>query len=271
MFRLLSGTSGIVPSRTFNMTYVILDILFLAFLVTLLIIKKKYLTLFWALFGGLLYLAVDFGLFYSVSHTRIITLNGKELDGVGHFLVLLWFSFSYGIPNFTFIWMALGKDKHFWLFTVLIVGWWIVVPTLSQIGGMDALKDTFLSYTITTARTTANFHWIMAAFLVVGYGALIAYFVIKDKKNLKENIKILLWLNLIGFMTQFSWELPLLLNGIRPINEQSIQTLFINSCIETNSGMPYFYLFHMLITKKLAIKENPFEKEAPKLEEVIQN
>jgi len=255
-FLLNSDITKILPSRTFNMTYVIFDMLFLVFLVTLLVIKKRYLTLAWAGFGGLLYLAVDFGLFYCASKTRAIYINGDQLDALGHFLILFWFSFSYGIPNFTFIWMALSKDKLFKMFTFLIIGWWFVLPTLSQFGTMDVFKNTFFSWVIKTERQTGNFHWIMAMFLVVGYGAFIAYSVIKDKDNFKQNMKTLVFLNIIGIATQLSWELPLLINGIRPYDDTAIQTLIINSLIETNSGMVYFYLFHKWITKKKGIQED---------------
>lgn len=227
----------------------------------MLIIKKKYLTLIWSIFGGLLYLAVDFGIFYCATHTRVVTINGQTLDTAGHFLFLLWFSFSYGVPNFTFIWLALSKDKHFWLYTILTVIWWFVLPSLAQFGNMDCFKDTFLGATITTSRQTGNFHWVMAAFLVLGYGGLITYYLIKDRQNLKKNIKTVLWLNLIGITCQLMWELPLLLYGIRPMNDTSIQTLIINSLIETNSGMVYFFLLNKLVTGK--ITENLKKKEKP--------
>jgi len=253
---ILSAIEEIIPTRNFNMSYIIFDSLFLIFLVVLLVVKKKYLTLLWALFGGILYFAVDFGIFYSLTHTRSIYINGNLLDAGGHALVLLWLSLSYGIPNFIFIWMALSKDKYFWLFTLLIVGWWVVLPTLSQFGSMDCFKETWFGSAIKTERLTNNFHWVMGAFLVVGYGALITYFIIKDKEHLKNHIKLILMLNLIGIACQFSWEAPLLLNGIRPYNDKSIQTLIVNSLIETNSGMVYFFLFHFWLTKKIGVTED---------------
>jgi len=254
--QILANIEKIVPTRNFNMTYIIFDSLFLVFLLVLLIIKKKYLTLSWALFGGLLYLFVDFGLFYLASHTRTISINGEVLDTAGHFWVLLWLSLSYGIPNFIFIWMCLSKDKYLKIFTILILGWWLIIPTLAKFGEMEIFNNTVLNYQIMTMRETKNFHWIMALFLVIGYGSYIAYIVINDKDNLKENIKNLIILNIIGMATQFMWEMPLLLNGIRPMNDTAIQTLLINTVIETNSGMVYFYLFHKLITKKIGLQED---------------
>jgi len=252
----LNSIAQIVPTRNFNMAYIIFDCIFLTFLVVLLILKKRYLTLLWGLVGGLLYLCVDFGIFYSLSHTRRIFIDNNLLDASGHFWVLLWLSLSYGIPNFVFIWMGLSKDKLFKVFTVLIVGWWFVLPTLSQFGLMDCFNGTWFGSTIRTERDTGNFHWIMAAFLVVGYGAFIAYSVLKDREHFKEHMKTLLVLNILGIACQLSWELPLLVNGIRPMNETSIQTLIVNSLIETNSGMVYFYLFHMWLTKKVGVSED---------------
>lgn len=254
---ILANIENIIPTRNFNMAYILFDTLFLVFLVVLLCMKKKYLTLLWSLFGGILYLIVDFGIFYLITHTRVISIDGITLSTSGHFFVLLWLSFSYGIPNFIFIWMALNKDKDFTLFTVLIIGWWLIVPTLSKFGDMTCFTNTFLQSQIMTQRLTKDFHWVMTVFLIVGYGALIAYYIINsDKRDFKKDIKTILFLNLIGFMCQFSWELPLLLNGIRPLNNTSIQTLLINSVIETNSGMVYFYLFHMWLTKKVKVTES---------------
>ena len=59
-----------------------------------------------------------------------------------------------------------------------------------------------------------------------------------------------MYLCLIGISVQFSWEFSLLINGIRPLNENSLQTLIINSCLETNLGMPAIYLIYHLINKK---------------------
>ncbi len=252
----LTDIAQIKPSRTFNGAYIVLDLIYLLFLIGLLIYQKKFLTLIWSIIGGLLYLGVDFGIFYCLTHTREITINGQLLDTTGHFFTLLWFSFSYGVPNFIFIWEALSHDKHLKLYTLIIVGWWLVVPTLSQIGSVSLFENTFMNYVVTTSRQTCNFHWVMGLFLIIGYTPLIVYYLTKDQEHLKENIKNLLYLNLIGILTQFMWEAPLLINGIRPLNELSLQTLIVNSLIETNSGMVYFYLLHKFVTKKRAINED---------------
>lgn len=226
----------ITPTRNFNLLYIILDILFIIILLTLLIFKKRNLTVLFALFGGILYTLVDFGGFYLLSHSRIVFINGIQQDALNTFLVLFWMSMSYGITNFIFIWVLVSKDKlaKYWLF--LIIMWWLICPSIASMGGEN---------NITTFRTTTSYHGIMGIILVISYLILIIYTLISGKE-----IVNILYLCLIGISVQFSWEFSLLINGIRPLNENSLQTLIINSCLETNLGMPAIYLIYHLINKK---------------------
>lgn len=224
------------PTRNFNLLYIILDALFIIILLGLLIYKKRNLTVLFALFGGILYTLVDFGGFYLLSHSRIVFINGIQQDALNTFLVLFWMSMSYGITNFIFIWVLISKDKlaKYWLF--LIIMWWLICPSIASMGGEN---------NITTFRTTTSYHGIMGIILVISYLILIIYTLISGKE-----IVNILYLCLIGISVQFSWEFSLLINGIRPLNENSLQTLIINSCLETNLGMPAIYLIYHLINKK---------------------
>ena len=224
------------PTRNFNLLYIILDTLFIIILLSLLIYKKRNLTVLFALFGGILYTLVDFGGFYLLSHSRIVFINGIQQDTLNTFLVLFWMSMSYGITNFIFIWVLISKDKlaKYWLF--LIIMWWLICPSIASMGGEN---------NITTFRTTTSYHGIMGIILVISYLILIIHTLISGKE-----IVNILYLCLIGISVQFSWEFSLLINGIRPLNENSLQTLIINSCLETNLGMPAIYLIYHLINKK---------------------
>ena len=62
-----SYLDSITPTRYFNLLYIFLDCVFLAILAGLLIWKKKYQTLLFGLFGGILYFIVDYGGFYLLS------------------------------------------------------------------------------------------------------------------------------------------------------------------------------------------------------------
>ena len=226
----------ITPTRNFNLLYIILDTLFIIILLCLLVYKKRNLTVLFALFGGILYTLVDFGGFYLLSRSRIVFINGILQNALNTFLVLFWMSMSYGITNFIFIWVLISKDKlaKYWLF--LIIMWWLICPSIASMGGEN---------NITTFRTTTSYHGIMGIILVISYLALIIYILISGKESVN-----ILYLCLIGISVQFSWEFSLLINGIRPLNENSLQTLIINSCLETNLGMPAIYLIYHLINKK---------------------
>jgi hypothetical protein len=83
----------------------------------------------------------------------------------------------------------------------------------------------------------------MALILAVGYIILI----IQNFRAAPGDRVNLLKLMAIGIGVQFSWELVLLLSGIRPIG---IMPLIVDSLIETNMGMPYLYLIHKVLSRR---------------------
>ena len=125
-------------------------------------------------------------------------------------------SLSYGITNFAFIWLCLRKDKYLKEYLILIVGWWLVAPSISSFGGPNDIQ---------TFRTTTQYHGVMAIILVVGYLGLIIYNLVNKKKVVN-----ILALNLIGMSVQFCWEFALLVNQIRPMN--------------------YMYLIYLAVSKR---------------------
>ena len=88
---------------------------FLLVLAGLLLWKKKYMTVLVGLFFGLVYFAVDYGLFHLVFHARTIS------EGYSLFWVLLWMSMSYGFTNFAWIWLWISKDKRLLEWSALIL------------------------------------------------------------------------------------------------------------------------------------------------------
>lgn len=191
----------ITPTRNFNLLYIILDSIFILFLLIMLVVKKRYFTTLFALFGGVLYFIVDFGYFYLLSHSRQIMIDDVIQNDLVTGLILFWMSMSYGITNFAFIWLCLRKDKHLKNWLMLIIGWWLMVPLIASLGGPNNIQ---------TFRTTNQYHSYMAILLVIGYGGLLIYNLLTKKKQIQ-----LLWLNLIGISVQFSWEFALLIHGIR--------------------------------------------------------
>lgn len=235
---LVADALAITPTRNLNLLYIILDSAFILIFLGLLIWKKRYSTALFALFGGVIYTIVDYGGFYLLSHTRTVYINGQLAGAGGTFLVLLWMSMSYGITNFAFIWVCLNRDKlmKYWLF--LIIMWWMICPSISELGG---------EATITTSRTTGAYHGWMGVVLVVSY--LILIVVLMKNEDQKAFVNVLT-LCLIGFCVQFGWEFSLLVNGIRPMNAASIRTLIVNSCLETNLGMPAIFAINHFWKKR---------------------
>ena len=213
----------IMAARSFNTLYVYLDIVWLLFFCALLWWMKKRTALVVGLAAGVIYFLVDYGLFYLVLDTRIVT-------GMAPFQLLLWMSFSYGITNFAWIWLLLDRDRFKLEWSLLIISAWLTIALVSQNFGN--------SYpTLTTTRGTDSYHGIMAAILFGGYLIVVLH---NFKYKETERISILPLL-VIGIGVQFSWEFVLLITGIRPT---TLLPLVANSLIETNLGMPYAYFIH---------------------------
>lgn len=214
-----------------NYLYIYIDIGFLIIFLGLLLWKKKYQAVIVGLLGGLLYFAVDYGIFYAWCHTRVVT--GAD---TGWFL--LWLSMSYGFTNFVWIWLWLDHDKNLLEWSLLIPLGWLTNGLISKSCGDP-------TGVITITRGTGQYHYVMAIFLVVGYGYLIIHNL--RHTNDKEKRYPILWILAIGILVQFAWEAILAITGIR---NQSWQTLIVNSLLETNMGLPYLFMIHLAINKK---------------------
>ena len=229
----------LIARREFTPLYIWLDIAFLIVFSGLLLWKKKYMTVLVGFLAGLLYMAVDFGIFHLVCGSRSIS------DGHSLFWVLLWMSMSYGFTNFTWIWLWISKDKHLFEWSFLILLWWFVCPQLAKTFAPKGMESIMIQ------RTTGEYHGYMAAILFVGYLAVIIYNLMQNDRRKRVNI---LWLLAIGILVQFGWEAGLLIGGIRSAGfetlTEKLRPLVINSLLETNLGMPYIYLIFIAYTSK---------------------
>ncbi len=220
----------LIASRDFNQLFIYLDILFLAGLAAILFYSKRYMTILFGIFGGIIYFLVDYGIFYRILGTRVI-------KGAQPITFLLWLSMSYGFTNFAWIWLFFNKDKRFFEWSVLIPVGWLAVALLSQNFGSGFAE-------ISISRGTSSYHGFMALILFAGYTLLI-FMNLKNEKISGERIDIKKLL-LMGILVQFSWEFILLITGIRTAG---IMPLIVNSLLETNLGMPIIYFIHKAVTK----------------------
>lgn len=221
--------SQIIPERELNQLYVYLDICFLVVFLGLLAYTKRYLTTIFALAGGVIYFVVDYGIFYLFLGTRIV-------EGASYFWFLLWLSMSYGITNFAWIWLWIKKDKHLLKWSLLIFFWWLICPIIARVFGAEFGE-------IAIQRGTTQYHWVMAFFLVLGYGIIVVHNIRTKDKEKRIDI---LWLLAIGILVQLGWEFALFVTGIR---QGGFSILIVNSLLETNMGIPYIYFIYRKITK----------------------
>jgi hypothetical protein len=214
-------------ARTFNFLYIYLDIVWLLLFALILIARKRYLALIAGLAGAILYFIVDYGVFY-------LALGTRTISGANPFWLLLWLSASYGFTNMAWIWLLLDRDGNAVEWSALPIIGWIAVALLSQNLGANLPL-------ITIERGTTGYHGVMALLLAIGY----LYLIWRNLGATPGHRVNILRLLAIGLGVQFSWELVLLLTGIRPAG---IVPLLLNSLIETNMGMPYLYLIHRAVS-----------------------
>lgn len=226
----------IVALRMMNYVYPFLDIAFLIFFCILLAVNKKQRVLTFGLLGGILYFIVDYGIFH-------LALGSRYIENANLFWVLLWMSMSYGLTNFAWIWLWFERDKNLFGYSLLIICWWITCPLMAQSFGAE-------TPVFTIWRTTNSYHGVMALILFVSYAFLIVWNMNVSKEK-KINIP---WLLAIGILVQFAWEFSLLITGIRSVGMDAfstIQTIVINSLVETNLGIPGMYFIFLGVNKWL--------------------
>lgn len=249
----------IIARRAFSPLYIWLDIAFLIVFAGLLLYKKKYMTLTVGAIFGLVYFAVDYGIFHLICGSRSIS------DGYSLFWVLLWMSVSYGFTNFVWIWLWISKDKHLLEWSGLILLWWFVCPIITK---TFAPGDEM----IVIQRTTGEYHGYMALLLLVGYLGVIIYNLWQKEKMKRINIP---WILAIGILVQFSWEAGLLLGGIRSAGFTALadilSPLIINSLLETNLGMPFIYLIYIAYSSRFTEQMRRREKKLTLIERIEEN
>ena len=175
----------IIARRAFSPTYILFDTAFLIFFLMLLIWKRKYITASVGIIMGIVYMAVDFGIFH-------LLLGTRSIEGGSLFWTLLWMSMSYGFTNFVWIWLWLEKDENLFEWSLLILLWWFVCPLLASSSEPS----------IVIQRTTGAYHGCMALILLVGYLGAIIYNLRQGDRRYRIDI---LWMLVIGILVQFGW------------------------------------------------------------------
>ncbi len=221
----------VTATRVFPLLFVWLDLGWLAVFIALLLYFRKFQALLVGLAAGIVYMIVDYGIFF-------LALGTRTVAGADPFWLLLWMSMSYGLTNFAWMWLLFDRDGRWKEWSLLVVAGWLAVALLSRNFG-DAAQ-------VTTARGTLSYHGVMAVLLFAGYGVQIVRNLTAEKRG-KTPVN-LLWLLAVGIGIQLAWEGVLLIAGIRP---PSLDAVVVNSLIETNMGVPYaWWIYNALKRKK---------------------
>ena len=224
----------IIVRRAFSPAYIMFDAEFLIFFLIVLIWKRKYVAATVGIIMGLVYMAIDYGIFH-------LLLGTRSIEGGSLFWTLLWMSMSYGFTNFVWIWLWLEKDENLFEWSFLILLWWFACPLLSSQAEASIVIE----------RTTGAYHGYMAAILLVGYLVAILHNLREKQKEYRIDIS---WILTIGILVQLGWEAGLLPGGIRSHGldiPAALRTLAVNSLLETNLGMPYAYIISIAVTSRV--------------------
>ncbi|MDX1798763.1 MAG: hypothetical protein R3255_08945, partial [Candidatus Lokiarchaeia archaeon] len=118
-----------IVTRTIGLDFIYFDLIFLSIWIFFLIRKKYWLSITWGVCGWLIYIFTDYILWYLITHTRTYT------GPIDPFIFFLWFCFSPGFVQFSYVFVMFEKRNRNELifFTLLFYLGWILVSTGSQL------------------------------------------------------------------------------------------------------------------------------------------
>ncbi|MFX0002910.1 MAG: hypothetical protein ACFE9C_04870 [Candidatus Hodarchaeota archaeon] len=218
-----------VVSRSIGMDFIYLDLIFLSIWIFFLIRKKYWLSIIWGLCGWVIYIFTDYILWYLITQTR--TYSGP----IDPFIFFLWFCFSPGFVQFSYVFVMFEKRNRNDLifYTLLFYLGWIFVATGSQLIPID---DRLIEVSRDMNIANQRFNEILMVLINIG----IALFLYLKKKLRLEDI---LYIFLVGILVEFSLEFSLAISGIRQAQGLwSLELLIINTLLEFNLGIVLMYL-----------------------------
>jgi hypothetical protein len=223
---------SIVP-RTFDASFIFLDLAFLAIWVILLLRGRHIKPLVFGLFGFAVYFTADYVVWYSTLGTRVFYSLPTWLNP---FTFLLYFSLTYGVIQFSYVILMFAEDQRLvfgdWrdriAWSVLLFGGWLAIGLLSNV--------LVLGQEVAIARIMSDQRAAQVGMIIGEYIVLIILAYLR-KFNLTWRTVLLVFG--VGVFVHFSMEFTLLLSGIRDVN---LFNLVFNSLIEFNTGAPILYL-----------------------------
>lgn len=218
-----------IVARTLHVDFIFLDLIFIAFWVGFLIRKKYWTPIKWGLFGWIVYIFVDYVLWYLITQTRHYT------GPIDPLLFFIWFCFSPGFVQFSYVIVMFEKRNRneliFWTL-LFYVGWTFVAVGSQLLPINDSLIEVYRDMNVENQR--------IVEFIMVLINIIIAIILFYKKKLRLEDI---LFIFMVGTLVEFALEFTLTVSGIRlEQGSWNLFTMLINTILEFNLGIVMMYL-----------------------------
>ncbi|WP_457558454.1 hypothetical protein [Candidatus Harpocratesius sp.] len=223
-------------TRTLNVDFLYFDLLFLILWIGYMIYKKYWIPIIWGILGWVIYLYVDYYLWY-------IVMGVREYDGnIAPTLFFQWFCFSAGFAQFSYV--AVMFEKRSWrevlFWTLFFYIGWSATGILSQI---IPWNDTILRVSRNMNKDKQR---ILFTIMTI-FNIILALFLKVFKKIKWEDF---FYLFAAGTLVEMNLELSLAVSGIRlEQGSWSFELFIVNTLIEFNMGIVLMYLLWGLIFK----------------------
>jgi hypothetical protein len=230
--------TGIV-SRTFGMDFIYFDLMFIAIYIGFMIKKKYWMPLIWGMIGWMVYIICEVVIWVNIMDVRHYT--GPLIGGV----FFTWLTFSPGFIQFSYVFIMFEKRNRkeliFW--SILYIGGWTLVGTLSQLLPIDD-RMIFLYREMKEGVISQR----LIEVIMVGINVVIAGVLVKMKKI---RINDALFIFLVGTLVEFSLEFSMAVSGIRQAQGTwSFEMFIFNTFFEFNLGSVLMYLIFVLFKVK---------------------
>lgn len=218
-----------IVTRTFGMDFIYFDLIFLTLWIGFLVYKRYWKPIIWGIIGWLVYILTDYYIWYIVMESRTYTgpLNPN--------LFFMWFCFSPGFTQFSYVALMLEKRKwrDLWLWTLMFYIGWTFVSVGSQLIPWDD-RIIEVARNMNEARQRLTFGLMTLSNLIIA-------FILYAFKKLR--LQDILYLFIVGTLVEFCLEFTLTVSGIRLEQETwSFQLMVINTLIEFNMGIVLMYI-----------------------------
>ena len=222
-----------VVIRIFDIDFMLFDLVFTAVWIFFLYRKGYIKPLIFGLFGIMINMIVDYGIWYNLQGIRTV----ENLPfWMSPFAFFVYFSITYGMIEYSYVQVMFSIDtkkenskQEMLRWSLFLFGGWLLFGLLSFVIPISDAEITVQR--VMTEQRIFQIYGIIAEYALLSILAYMGKYDLSWRK--------ILYIFSVGFFVHFSMELTLLLSGIRVLD---LFNLIFNSVIEFNTGAPILYL-----------------------------